>query len=89
MRARWKLAGDPLPRRVLMPCPQPCWLCEEYEQPSLPGPAIGMCCRPSERMHERHICGNCVREIYGEYDRELRADHEAGVEAVLSSAGWA
>ena len=56
--------------RVLMACQEPCWLCEEYEEPSVEGIAIGTCYRPREPLHVRHICGACVREIYGARDVE-------------------
>ena len=55
--------------RVLDPCPQPCYLCKEYDEPDDPHPivrgtTVGHCAK--SRLHYgNHICGPCQAEIDG------------------------
>ena len=55
--------------RVLDPCPEPCYLCKEYDEPDDPHPivrgtTVGHCAK--SRLHYgNHICGPCQAEIDG------------------------
>ena len=40
------------------PCLEPCWLCEEYDEPHWPH-----CCKQREPPHQEHICRGCLDEI--------------------------
>ena len=50
--------------RVLEPCPEPCWLCQEYDDeddphPIVPGTTVGHCAKSRLTWHETHVCGPC------------------------------
>ena len=54
--------------RVLDPCPQPCYLCKEYDEPDdphpiVPGTTVGHCAKSRLLWHTNHICGPCQAEI--------------------------
>ena len=40
------------------PCMEPCWLCEEYDEPYW-----SHCCKQREPPHQEHICRGCLDEI--------------------------
>ena len=56
--------GYPALGRALEACMEPCWLCEDYEDP------IHTCCRALQEHHEEHICARCLRETRGEECRQ-------------------
>ena len=54
--------------RVLDPCPEPCYLCEEYDEPDyphpiVPGTTVGHCAKSRLPWHANHICGPCQADI--------------------------
>ena len=54
--------------RVLDPCPEPCYLCEEYDEPDyphpiVPGTTVGHCAKSRLPWHARHICVPCQAEL--------------------------
>ena len=54
--------------RFLDPCPEPCYLCEEYDEPDdphpiVPGTTVGHCAKSRLPWHARHICVPCQAEL--------------------------
>ena len=54
--------------RVLDPCPEPCYLCKEYDEPDDPHPivrgtTVGHCAKSLLLWHPNHVCGPCQAEI--------------------------
>ena len=74
--------------RVLDPCPQPCYLCKEYDEPDDPHPivrgtTVGHCAKSRLPWHATHICVPCQAEL----DAELAWADGAGPTSAGAGAG--